>query len=119
MPISRSLRTEVLFSGPCAYCGDPAPTQVDHIMPRSRGGTDDRANLAPACKGCNMEKLDFTPEEYRAWREEEGMGWPPQSMPDFLTGVIADLRAKHPNIDPDRILRRMREEAEAIEVTAS
>lgn len=109
MALSGDLRLEVLLSGPCAYCGDPIPTQVDHIIPRSRGGSDDRGNLAPACKTCNMEKLDFTPEEYRAWREEEGLGWPPQSMFDFLKGVVAELKAKHPDFDPDRIMRRMRE----------
>lgn len=81
-------------------------------MPRSRGGSDDRSNLAPACKMCNMEKLDFTPEEYRAWREESGLGWPPQSMFDFLGGVIADLKARFGYTDEDmaRLARRMAEE---------
>lgn len=107
MAISRSLRMEVLFSGPCAYCGDPIPTQVDHIMPRSRGGTDDRDNLAPACRLCNMEKLDFTPEEYRAYREEKGLGWPPQSPTDFLKGVLADLKARYPDADLEQVARRI------------
>jgi len=72
-------------------------------MPRSRGGSDDRENLAPACKGCNMEKLDFTPEEYRAWREEQGLGWPPQSPTDFLRGVLADLKARYGATDEDLV----------------
>lgn len=82
--LSERVRTEVLLSGPCVYCADPIPTQVDHVIPWSRGGTDDWDNLAPACRRCNMEKLDFTPEEYRAYREEQGLGWPPQSGADLI-----------------------------------
>jgi hypothetical protein len=110
--LTEKIRTAVLLSGPCAYCGDPIPTQVDHVIPLSRGGSDDRDNLAPACKTCNMEKLDFTPEEYRAWREESGLGWPPQSPFDFLKGVIADLKARFGYTDADlaRGVRRMHEE---------
>src|SRR5262249_53267218 len=102
---SERLRTEVLLSGPCAYCGDPVPTQVDHIIPRSRGGTDDRDNLAPACKLCNMEKLDFTPEEYRVYRDEKALGWPPQSMFNYLKAVLAGLKARYPDADIARIAR--------------
>ena len=36
----------------CAYCGDEANT-VDHVIPQSRGGTDDPMNLVAACKTCN------------------------------------------------------------------
>ena len=73
--IPAKVRREVL-SAPCAYCGDEA-TAVDHIVPVSRGGTRRRGNLAPACASCNFDKLDFTPDEWRAWREERGLPWPP------------------------------------------
>ena len=36
----------------CAYCGDDANT-VDHIIPISKGGTDDPMNLVAACSRCN------------------------------------------------------------------
>ena len=90
--ISQKLREEILLSGDCAYCGG-VPTQVDHILPRSRGGTDDPSNLAPACKCCNMEKLNFTPDEYRAYREESGLGWPPESVGHMIKRMIRDARA--------------------------
>lgn len=93
--ITAKMREEVLLSGPCAYCGDIIPSQVDHIMPRSRGGTDDWENLAPACRSCNMEKLDFTPEEYRAYREEQGLGWPPEARGDRLLMLIREVGALH------------------------
>jgi hypothetical protein len=41
----------------CAYCGATnLPLQVEHIVPRARGGTDRIANLALACEPCNVAK---------------------------------------------------------------
>ena len=37
----------------CVYCGDDANT-VDHVIPTSRGGTDDPMNLVAACNSCNF-----------------------------------------------------------------
>ncbi|WP_198533111.1 HNH endonuclease [Carbonactinospora thermoautotrophica] len=39
----------------CVYCGQDF-AHVDHVVPVSRGGTDDPANLAPACQSCNISK---------------------------------------------------------------
>jgi len=46
----------------CAYCGGHAET-VDHIIPRSRGGTLTWDNAVAACQRCNHRKADRTPEE--------------------------------------------------------
>ncbi|MGV9679850.1 HNH endonuclease [Nocardia sp. NPDC003482] len=46
----------------CGYCAGPART-VDHIVPRSRGGTNTWNNLVAACGPCNTRKADRTPEE--------------------------------------------------------
>lgn len=41
----------------CAYCGDTKiPLQVEHIVPKSRGGSDRVSNLTLACEPCNKEK---------------------------------------------------------------
>lgn len=40
---------------PCTYCGDPAQT-LDHVVPRSRGGSDASDNLVPVCRSCNGAK---------------------------------------------------------------
>jgi hypothetical protein len=51
----------------CAYCGDvDGPHQIDHVLPLSRGGTNDLDNLQVACKPCNTSKGDRTVEEWRA-----------------------------------------------------
>jgi 5-methylcytosine-specific restriction endonuclease McrA len=41
----------------CAYCGkDNIPLQVEHIVPRARGGTNRISNLCLACEKCNLAK---------------------------------------------------------------
>ena len=49
----------------CHYCGSDA-SQVDHMLPSSRGGSDELSNLVPACARCNHAKADLTPEEWKA-----------------------------------------------------
>ena len=41
----------------CAYCGRRnIPLQVEHVVPRSKGGSDRISNLTLACEACNMAK---------------------------------------------------------------
>lgn len=39
----------------CRYCGAPA-TEVDHIVPRAEGGTEDRSNLQAICSADHKVK---------------------------------------------------------------
>ena len=48
----------------CAYCGNQATT-IDHLVPRSRGGTWTWLNTVAACEPCNLRKADRTPREAR------------------------------------------------------
>ncbi|MEV4375298.1 RNA-guided endonuclease IscB [Streptosporangium sp. NPDC049644] len=49
----------------CAYCGKQnVPLNIDHIHPRSRGGSDRISNLALACIGCNQAKNATPIEEF-------------------------------------------------------
>ena len=62
-----------IFDGACAYCGEPADT-VDHVIPLSRGGQHDPANLVPACRACNFEKHTKTFDEWVAHRARTKRG---------------------------------------------
>lgn len=50
----------------CQYCGidlcDKTAT-VDHITPKSKGGSTSWTNLVTACKDCNLYKGNRTPKE--------------------------------------------------------
>jgi 5-methylcytosine-specific restriction endonuclease McrA len=50
----------------CQYCGKRPPLRelnIDHVLPRSRGGDDTWENLVTACRVCNLRKGWKTPEE--------------------------------------------------------
>jgi 5-methylcytosine-specific restriction endonuclease McrA len=50
----------------CQYCGKRPPVRdlnIDHVLPRSRGGEDTWENLVTACRVCNLRKGWHTPEE--------------------------------------------------------
>lgn len=47
----------------CAYCGRTKATTIDHVLPRSRGGTWSWLNCVAACEPCNNRKGDRTPAE--------------------------------------------------------
>jgi len=49
----------------CAYCGKTdVPFEIDHILPKSRGGSDRVANLALSCHTCNQAKGHNTAAEW-------------------------------------------------------
>jgi 5-methylcytosine-specific restriction endonuclease McrA len=50
----------------CQYCGKRPPVRdlnIDHVLPRSRGGDDTWENLVTACRVCNLRKGWKTPDE--------------------------------------------------------
>jgi 5-methylcytosine-specific restriction endonuclease McrA len=50
----------------CQYCGRRPPVRdlnIDHVLPRSRGGEDSWENLVTACRPCNLRKGWRTPDE--------------------------------------------------------
>ena len=66
----------------CPYCGKRLSTytaSTDHIVPLSRGGTNDRSNLVLCCKKCNREKGSKLLSE---WFE----------YTDTLTDTVADTQ---------------------------
>lgn len=63
---SQKHRRRLLAAYPfCHYCGlglDMDTSTIDHVMPRSRGGTWHKGNLVLACAMCNRRKGCEMPE---------------------------------------------------------
>lgn len=59
----------------CYLCGKPIykvkDYNIEHLMPKSRGGRDDSSNWRISHKTCNAEKGSLTFEEYKLWLELE------------------------------------------------
>jgi hypothetical protein len=47
----------------CLYCGSKENLTLDHVVPRSKGGTNSWNNLATCCNRCNVLKGDKSLEE--------------------------------------------------------
>jgi 5-methylcytosine-specific restriction endonuclease McrA len=61
----------------CAYCGTKAET-IDHVVPRSRGGTHAWENCVASCTKCNHGKADRLVEE---------LGWSLRCVPAMPRGA--------------------------------
>jgi len=69
-----TLRYEVLKRARfrCALCGisaDEKALEVDHIVPRNKGGKDELSNLQALCYSCNAMKRDRDDTDFRAVAE--------------------------------------------------
>jgi len=68
LPVPESIRYEVLKRDrKCLLCGagpDQIQLQVDHIIPRSKGGSNDLSNLQVLCATCNRGKSNRDDESF-------------------------------------------------------
>lgn len=65
----------------CVYCSAKAET-IDHVVPRSRGGAHEWANVVAACARCNARKADRLLAE---------IGWSLPAPPCAPVGTVALL----------------------------
>ncbi len=73
----------------CVYCGGSA-TSIDHVVPRSRGGTHTWDNVVAACRRCNHTKADRSLAE---------MGWALPHPPRTPSGAAWRLLGAR-TVDP-------------------
>lgn len=74
----------------CQYCG-AAAENIDHVIPRSRGGPHTWENVVAACRPCNTRKEDrFVHETGLVLRRRP-------VAPQELTWVIVAVGSVHPH----------------------
>ncbi len=69
----------------CGYCGQVASRHrmtIDHVVPRSQGGTHSWSNLITACHRCNQRKGHHRPEQVNMQ-----MKWQP-SQPSHVSLIL-------------------------------
>lgn len=79
----------------CHYCSVDLRRErkwhVDHLVPASRGGSNQPSNLAASCVLDNLRKGDMTEEEYRAWLDDYGSNLP--NLSENMWAAIGAVRA--------------------------
>ena len=104
----------------CQYCGSRSNLTVDHVIPRSKGGTSSWENIVASCAPCNRRKGDRLPKQAghapppRA-PHPAGGDLHPRRQPDDPGGLAAvparkrpeqaTQSAGRPTTDAPRILR--------------
>jgi len=83
----------------CAYCGrKDVPLEVEHIIPKSRGGTNRVSNLTISCRACNVKKGDQTAKEF-GYPHIQRQAKQPLKAPTCLNNIrwriVEQLEAEH------------------------
>lgn len=88
----------------CWYCGcevaSPKELTIDHIFPRSKGGSNDTDNIFLVCKKCNSSKRD---KDLLEWFTETFEDYPPLYLIAHYLKLVYfyarehDLLEKHAN----------------------
>jgi len=83
----------------CAYCGKTdVPLEVEHIVPKSRGGTDRVSNLTLSCRTCNLKKGNQTAEEFGYPHIQQQAKQPlkaPTCINNIRWRIVEQLGAEH------------------------
>jgi len=77
----------------CQYCG-VAAENIDHVIPRSRGGSHTWENVVAACRPCNTRKEDRLVHETGLTLRRRPVA------PQELTWIIVAVGTVHPHWEP-------------------
>ncbi|GHG09937.1 hypothetical protein GCM10017783_23060 [Deinococcus piscis] len=87
------------WEGKCAYCGKKEKgLQVEHLLPRSRGGSNRISNLVMSCQKCNAAKGSKALEEFLR-RKPAGLKRIQEQQKQSLADTAAVNATKHRLLD--------------------
>ena len=55
----------------CVFCGSKIDLQMDHLIPRNRGGSDSADNMVWSCQKCNASRGDKGIFEWLGLKEKD------------------------------------------------
>ena len=91
----------------CAYCAESPAEVMDHVIPKSQGGSNKPSNLVPACNTCNLSKGGRTPTEWLTSIKARVEWWTTDCNQSCKCCAVAAARpsavplepnAKHPSV---------------------
>jgi hypothetical protein len=99
-------RAHQLTGHTCVYCGRPSQS-IDHLRPRSKGGTTHLHNCAPACLSCNGRKGNedafewYTRQRFFNYRRAQAIrAW---QDGDLIAAIYFLTLAQSPSIIPEAV----------------
>jgi 5-methylcytosine-specific restriction endonuclease McrA len=91
-PVSKSIGKEAANrvlgkdDGKCHWCGcEGKKLSIDHVIPISKGGSNDESNLVPCCASCNSAKAARSVKHLHKFRSIRNIG-----APLFVTVRVMD-----------------------------
>lgn len=66
--------------GKCVYCGAKAE-EIDHVIARSKGGTNSTYNLVASCRSCNEKKSNITLKAFGKLMNKDYSHLEPKKLP--------------------------------------
>ena len=129
-PIPDSLRLRVLMASGrrCALCGATSrerPLDVDHIIPRSRGGKTSPSNLQVLCSKCNRSKGNKDTTDFRpapAAPPDPDCGFCATELKDgalYHSGSVFAIRDKYPVSDGHTVIVTDRHVPDLLQMTGT
>ena len=82
-PLYQNKFRSFIFSrsgGKCVYCGAKAE-EIDHIVPRAKGGTNSIYNLAASCRPCNQKKSSLSLKDFGKLMNKDYSHLKPKRLP--------------------------------------
>lgn len=124
LSISKSLVLYEKQNKKCAYCerkfDGTFDCNIDHIIPKSRGGTNSIENLCLSCISCNNAKANMTGEEFRVIMEKVKSGIvKKEDLGKYAQYLVLKNKFDPPLLVPETVIAPTLSIAPKVEMTAT
>lgn len=84
----------------CVYCGSKKALNIDHVIPRAKGGKNTFENTVTSCKGCNSYKGDKTLQESNMYFIDRGYR-------PYQPTIFEFIKKYHESLGIDKLLKEI------------
>ena len=84
----------------CVYCYDTKALNIDHVVPKARGGKNSFENTVTSCKRCNSYKGDMSLQEANMFFED-------RSFRPYQPTIFEFIKKYHESLGIDKMLKEL------------